>query len=88
MPRDEGHLSETSLLPCSSPEQAASWFKMSFIRSRNGSTGSLAFTEAWQGPPAMCFLKAEDDTAPSKDKRWGQSISTKNDLGAERQKSN
>lgn len=35
-------------------------------------------------PPSRCFLNTEGDTVPSKDKRWAESMSKKNDLGAER----
>ena len=77
-------LSETPLVPCSTSELVASWFKMSFICSRNSSANDLVSAEILRMPPTRCFLNTEGDTVPSKDKRWGKSTPKKNDLGAER----
>lgn len=77
-------LSGTPLIPYCTLELVASWFKMSFICSRNGSTNDLGSAEVLWMPPSRCFLNTEGDTVPSKDKRWAESMSKKNDLGAER----
>jgi len=48
-------LSGTTLLPCSSSEQAASCFEMSFTGSRNGIAGDLVLTEVDKHNPLGAF---------------------------------
>lgn len=47
--------SGTALLPCSSSEQAASCFEMSFAGSRNGNAGDLVLTEVDKRNPLGTF---------------------------------
>lgn len=77
-------LSGAPLVPSRTSELVASWLKMSFICSRNGSANDSVLAEILRMPTTRCFLNTEGDTVPSKDKRWGKSTSKKNDLGAER----